>query len=73
MTYSPRPSRLALPALLAIVTACGSGGPPDPRQVGQADVDVEGLGPHLDPTLRTLDLDVYVETGDVEALRRRGR
>ncbi len=73
MTSSPRSSRFALPALLAFVLACGSGGPPETRQVGQADVDVEGLGPHLDPTLRGLDLDVYVETGDVEALQRRGK
>ena len=74
MTFPPLLRLGALLALLPLAAACGSNGPAaETRPVGQADVDVDGLGPHLDPTLRTLDLDVYVETGDVEALRRRGK
>jgi len=59
-------------AVTAVVflAACGSS---SRSTDSQADSDIDALGGAVDPTLRPLGIDVYVETGDIDALRRRGK
>lgn len=74
MTHSVRYLGCGLvPSLLLVLPLVGGCGSADTRPLGGADVDADALGPEQDPTLRSLDIEVYVETGDVQALRGRGR
>jgi len=60
-------------AAISFVTACGSNGRSSESGVDQAEVDIDAFAGATDPTLRPLGIDVYVETGDIDALRRRGK